>query len=613
MNTSEENLKKSIIGFYGTSIKAGNIKFFEPIPFTVGEQEFEVNSLIESISYDSLTKSPFGYKKHAVYDDNMRKCMEYKYTAPQLALQILGQRVVDSFYSGYIVEVNKFLVYDTNGHFNTHIDTPEKHLEKSLVLILKTQCAGGELEFVDINQMMLVDPDFVNYCLFDINERHRVNTVTSGRRIIIHFKVYNSSYNKIFPSMELCQKDVIFEEQSLIAALRNLRGDNILISVRNADAFLEYCRNINICAQIVYGELDYCIRDKDFVYSKFIADNMSDYNSYTLSNMAGIDDTIMRYVPQQYINCDECDMRTYVYNRYVGDSGNSAILSENEMSYMTFVLLNPVPYQSMSIDDRSNSSHHHSDTDADNNTDDAHKRNDHSTAHDKYDACINICSGDTTNTADEHSYRPDPNESFVTDSTNMSNNAMFNQNIISTNNSLIDKAANTTTNTTTTTITTIASMVNHHRKRNCSAQLCTETRNKCTKPTLTNANKQCNETFLDDQLVNTIRGIPVCSNMAHCSPTNVCNICKTHKMDMAIDDDDGEQIIASKKFEVFDETAVFNFSFNNSGNSDIVAIDVTPNENVSNPSESVASKSLDNCTITTKTGWKYSQSIFLNL
>ncbi|KAG0055416.1 hypothetical protein BGZ83_008690 [Gryganskiella cystojenkinii] len=138
---------------------------------------------------NSCVPSAFGMKSRTVVDTSYRDCKEIKpedfyvsnnYHAllPKIVAQVAN--LLESPKPIY-ASLNKLCVYETNGFFKDHVDTPQSNMFASLVVCLPTAYEGGEL-VVEDQPYDLSSPDSIKWCAFYPDCKHRIDEVTKGFR-----------------------------------------------------------------------------------------------------------------------------------------------------------------------------------------------------------------------------------------------------------------------------------------------------------------------------------------------------------------------------------------------------------------------------------------------
>ncbi|KAF9567289.1 hypothetical protein EC968_003269 [Mortierella alpina] len=137
----------------------------------------------------SCVPSAFGMKSRTVVDTSYRNCKELKpddfhvsnnYHAilPKIVAQVAN--LLESRKPIY-ASLNKLCVYETNGFFKDHVDTPQSNMFASLVVCLPTAYEGGAL-VVEDQPYDLSSADSIKWCAFYPDCKHRIDEVTKGFR-----------------------------------------------------------------------------------------------------------------------------------------------------------------------------------------------------------------------------------------------------------------------------------------------------------------------------------------------------------------------------------------------------------------------------------------------
>ncbi|KAG0008983.1 hypothetical protein BGZ82_004316, partial [Podila clonocystis] len=138
---------------------------------------------------NSCVPSAFGIKSRTVVDTSYRNCKEIKpkdfyvsnnYHAllPKIVAQVAN--LLESPKPIY-ASLNKLCVYETNGFFKDHVDTPQSNMFASLVVCLPTAYEGGAL-VVEDQPYDLSSADSIKWCAFYSDCKHRIDEVTKGFR-----------------------------------------------------------------------------------------------------------------------------------------------------------------------------------------------------------------------------------------------------------------------------------------------------------------------------------------------------------------------------------------------------------------------------------------------
>ncbi|KAF9946908.1 hypothetical protein BGZ72_011041 [Mortierella alpina] len=133
--------------------------------------------------------SAFGMKSRTVVDTSYRNCKElkpndffvsnnYHTLLPKIVAQVAN--LLESPKPIY-ASLNKLCVYETNGFFKEHVDTPQPNMFASLVVCLPTAYEGGAL-VVEDQPYDLSSADSIKWCAFYSDCKHRIDEVTKGFR-----------------------------------------------------------------------------------------------------------------------------------------------------------------------------------------------------------------------------------------------------------------------------------------------------------------------------------------------------------------------------------------------------------------------------------------------
>ncbi len=160
--------------------------------------EFPLKNTDELVKY--CEKSKYGMGKQHVLDENYRK-----------AFSLTSDKFVTSFnpynHKELIVEINKlfithnFLVldkiniYEKEGFFRVHKDTPKPGLLGTLVVSLPSEFTGGELE-IDKEPIQMNSETDVTWVAFFSERDHQVLPVKDGTRITLTYSIYSNGLDR---------------------------------------------------------------------------------------------------------------------------------------------------------------------------------------------------------------------------------------------------------------------------------------------------------------------------------------------------------------------------------------------------------------------------------
>lgn len=174
--------------------------------------------------------SRFGYGKQSVMDLSYRNALEL--ASPDVTssfnpaehgiLPCIQQLLMPS--SPWIVaKFYKLNIYQVNGHFKSHVDTPRPGVFGSLVVALPSAFEGGELVVrhngketsFDWANELLTKKTSIHWAAFYSNCEHEVLPVTSGIRITLTYNLYSAAD-------PLPMNELVLDEQKVVSKLQEL-------------------------------------------------------------------------------------------------------------------------------------------------------------------------------------------------------------------------------------------------------------------------------------------------------------------------------------------------------------------------------------------------------
>ncbi|KAJ8676293.1 hypothetical protein QAD02_012080 [Eretmocerus hayati] len=281
-----------------------------------------------------LTDSPFGKGREKVIDKNIRESLEYKFDDENIdyRISVLGQNIVThNLGPKYYCKPYKFIIYEKNSFFDEHVDTAEKDLEYTLSLILPTDYKGGEFKFG--NDITIEGhKDFIKYVLFRIECPHNVERVIEGFRIVLTYKVYAFQCTIVDIPKES------FRNPEWIT-IPKVKTNNILISCPNIKHITDSLDKSGIVYKVVCGGSE----NVDKVYSKSTV--FGDLEEEDQCEEHTFDD-LVRYkkgykVARSIILGTKRSTVTLLKPSDDRWTGNEPLMSDYELEYNKFLLINP--------------------------------------------------------------------------------------------------------------------------------------------------------------------------------------------------------------------------------------------------------------------------------
>ena len=135
----------------------------------------------------------FGKGKESVLDDTYRRALTLKsnefYTNFNVYEHISMINKINNLFAcnNYII-LEKLNVYQKDGFFKKHQDTPKSKLLGTLVICLPSEFTGGE--FVIDNTTISFEPNQLKWIAFYSETLHEVLPVTSGNRFTLTYGIY---------------------------------------------------------------------------------------------------------------------------------------------------------------------------------------------------------------------------------------------------------------------------------------------------------------------------------------------------------------------------------------------------------------------------------------
>ena len=312
----------------------GCINGNHPLLMELEGVEFNLHDIKEEqLQSLSMVPSAYGDYKSRVMDTSVRVSSELKFqkTVIPTIIQEIGQHLTSSVLGSEFFSLPyKLLYYPKGGFFDWHRDTVEKNLFYTLVVVFPTNesSEGGDLELegFDAISSKPISNKKIKYFIFDINQPHRVCRVLEGFRCSATWKIYKSSI-----SNSVVKYDQSPNNSKLKSLFSRISQPNILIAVDRIVKITELLTNFII----VYADT----KDPVTVYSE--TEDFSVSSSYR-----EFDDWVRNSPTYEvYHKIDLGPIYTHCepYTRTYGYRGNSPCTSDEEISYYTFILLNPVP------------------------------------------------------------------------------------------------------------------------------------------------------------------------------------------------------------------------------------------------------------------------------
>ncbi|KAF9278119.1 hypothetical protein BGZ68_008765 [Mortierella alpina] len=164
---------------------------------------------------NSCVPSAFGMKSGTVVDTSYRNCKEikpkdffvsnnYHSFLPKIVAQVAN--VLDSP-KPILASLNKLCVYETNGFFKDHVDTPQPNMFASLIVCLPTAYEGGAL-VVEDQPYDLSSADSIKWCAFYSDCKHRIDEVTKGFRATLTYDLLYIDVPEPTPYHDQLYKDL---------------------------------------------------------------------------------------------------------------------------------------------------------------------------------------------------------------------------------------------------------------------------------------------------------------------------------------------------------------------------------------------------------------------
>lgn len=303
----------------------------------------------------TLELAYFGSKNEKVTDPTVRKSKHTKTFNINLDIQsILNSINVKGFIQQY-----KLNFYQQGDFFLQHRDTNHPGLVGTLIIILPTDCVGGDLCFGDYNIEDVMDKSKLRFIYFNGELEHSVSKVQSGKRISLVWNVFDPSYrssNVVKPK----SIDVYFPKEHypklLDYTMNYCEGKtNILLGYykhRN-DVFKKLLNDIVKIYQVIKVSVG-----RDGPISKILEvhtlkdqEAWDDVRDYEQDFDALIDET---YEIRHTLFADHCKLTQEEMTCYKeeGWTGNSPDTQEYEVEHYTAYLINPSD-ESLSGDEES--------------------------------------------------------------------------------------------------------------------------------------------------------------------------------------------------------------------------------------------------------------------
>ena len=179
------------------------------------EDQIELHDLI-----CNGAKATFGKGEDEILDDNYRQALVIDQENFSLNIDNITDYVISDIHTKLMCHIDnifaekyKLNIYTEGGFFNDHQDTPSSpNMFGSLVICLPTHFTGGALVLKKDDNIKRFDwdknCDKIQWAAFFGDIVHNVEKVTSGNRITLTYKLYNSNY---IPSDTCVKQNVVSE------------------------------------------------------------------------------------------------------------------------------------------------------------------------------------------------------------------------------------------------------------------------------------------------------------------------------------------------------------------------------------------------------------------
>lgn len=342
------HIQNSIIGMFGGGIRVGEITSNDKINFDSPIDNFtlDLQQVISDELYIKLTnnndistkKLATKIKKSTLPNTSLMR-HTFKHNQPEL--QLFAQKFIKNLYPStkYFVKPHKFICTQSPLANTKYI---EEHLEKILLITMKTNCVGGDFVLNDINHTIYINSQAVNYCMFDACESFAMTPINEGgARVVIVFKIYSESYTdtNTFPQITIKESFSNYDHRPLAKHLQLLKQENVLISALDIGYFKSFCDEFcSINVLTVYGAMD----TKNKVTA--IYDGICNANDIkpsvmpsTFSDLISLaTKKITKYTPSAHVVTNGVDIRNFQYKSWLGNTTQA-------IDYVAFAIINPNP------------------------------------------------------------------------------------------------------------------------------------------------------------------------------------------------------------------------------------------------------------------------------